>query len=647
MRYYEVLIGDSHYKSGAPLVYSSEDQLDNLSVVSVPLRNRLVTGYIRDEVDKPPFGVKPIKSRLSQRSLPFHCLQLADWLSQYYATSLGEALRQFGPSQAVVRRTDTPLPAVADRRLMLDLDAPLTREQKRAIESINGHASTTLLLHGETGSGKTRVYLELAQKALSQGLSAIILVPEIALTAQMALAVSKKLGQEAILLHSELSVAQRKKVWFQILEAGRPQVIVGPRSALFAPIHNLGLVVVDEAHEPAYKQEQSPRYHAVRAASQLGLLTSARVILGSATPSVTDYYLADNKKAVVSMGLQAVSGQKFKVEKEVIDLKKRQNFTKNTYLSNQLIADIEKTLADKKQVIIYYNRRGSARIIICGNCGWQLLCPNCDIPLVYHADEHIARCHICGYNQPPPGACPSCGNPDIIYKSIGSKALVEMVQKLFPAAKVRRFDSDTLPGQRLEDLYQQVHRGEVDILVGTQLLAKGLDLPRLGLVGIIAAETSLSLPDFSAEERTFQLLYQIIGRVGRGHNEGKVVIQSYDPADIIIKSATERAWPAFYEYTLAERQAFRFPPFSYLLKLVCRRATLSGAQKAADNLKRELIAKKLPVEIAGPTPSFYGRRGRYFFYQIVIKSKERPYLQQLASDLPAGWSADLDPVDLL
>jgi primosomal protein N' (replication factor Y) len=392
------------------------------------------------------------------------------------------------------------------------------------------------------------------------------------------LAVSKKLGQEAVLLHSELTIAQRKKVWFRILEADSPVIIVGPRSALFAPIHNLGLIVVDEAHEPAYKQEQAPRYHANRVASQLGLLTSARVVLGSATPSLTDYYLADQKKAVINMGLQAVSG---------------------------------------------------------------------DISLVYHADDHQARCHICGHHQTPPGACPTCSNPDIIYKSIGSKTLAEMVEKLFPAAKVSRFDSDTPAGQRLEDVYQQVHRGEVDILVGTQLLAKGLDLPRLGLVGIIAAETSLSLPDFSAEERSFQLLYQIIGRVGRGHNEGKVIIQSYDPDNIIIKAAVARDWPAFYEHSLAERRDYRFPPFSYLLKLVCRRATLQGAQSAAQKLKDELLSLNLPVEIAGPTPGFYGRRGRNYYYQIVVKSKDRPYLQQLADGLPAGWSADLDPVDLL
>jgi primosomal protein N' (replication factor Y) (superfamily II helicase) len=647
MYYYEVLVADSRYKSGAPLIYSSEELLGSLSVVSVPLRNRLVTGFINGQADKPPFAVKPIKTTLSQKTLPLHCLQLAEWLSQYYSTSLGEVLRLFAPSQTVIRRHTEAISEEPDQRLILDLDAPLTAEQSKALESIDNHPSTTVLLHGETGSGKTRVYLELAQKVLADGRSVIILVPEISLTAQMVMAVSKKLDRPAVVLHSELTVAQRKKIWFQILESGSPVVIIGPRSALFAPIPSLGLIVVDEAHEPAYKQEQSPRYLATRVASQLGLLTSSRVIIGSATPAVTDYYLAEKKDAVVSMGLQAVSGKKFKVAQEVVDLKDRKNFTKNSYLSNRLIMAVEQALAAKQQTIIYYNRRGSARIIICANCGWQLLCPNCDIPLVYHADDHLARCHICDHNHAPPNNCPDCGNPDIIYKSIGSKALVEIVQKLFPSARVMRFDSDNTPSERMENIYRQIHSGEVDVLVGTQLLAKGLDLPRLGLVGIIAAETSLSLPDFSAEERTFQLLYQVIGRVGRGHGQGKVIIQSYEPKNIIIKSAVTRDWNAFYEHTLAERQAFRFPPSSYLLKLVCRRATLKGAQNAAANFKQDLLAMGLPVEIAGPTPSFYARRGRYYYYQIVVKSKDRGYLQQMASDLPAGWTADLDPVDLL
>jgi primosomal protein N' (replication factor Y) len=235
----------------------------------------------------------------------------------------------------------------------------------------------------------------------------------------------------------------------------------------------------------------------------------------------------------------------------------------------------------------------------------------------------------------------------VVYKSIGTKTLAEEIKKLFPNARVQRFDSDNPAGEKLNEIYQKLVNGEVDILVGTQLLAKGLDLPKLNLVGIVSAETSLSLPDFTAEERTFQLLYQVIGRVGRGHTEGKVVLQSYHPDSALIKASLARDWSGFYKLALAERQTYRFPPFSYLLKLVCRRATLPGAETAAENLKTKLQELNLPVEIIGPTPSFYARRGKYFYYQMVVKSKNRNHLTKLAGAVPTGWTIDLDPQDLL
>ncbi|MGH7156858.1 MAG: replication restart helicase PriA, partial [Candidatus Saccharimonadales bacterium] len=287
------------------------------------------------------------------------------------------------------------------------------------------------------------------------------------------------------------------------------------------------------------------------------------------------------------------------------------------------------------------------RVILCKNCGWQYLCPNCDVSLVYHADQHLARCHICGFSSSPPVQCPNCGNPDIIYKTVGTKALVEEVQKLFPDKRVQRFDSDNLVGESLNDSYGELLRGDVDVLVGTQLLAKGLDLPRLGLVGIVSAESSLTLPDYTAEERTFQLLYQVIGRVGRGHAKGEVVVQTYEPDSVVIKSAVKRDYKQFYEHALLERQTFRFPPFSYLLKLTIRRATIKGAQGASDKLRTELAAAGLPVEIIGPTPAFYARRGKYFYYQLVAKSKDRDHLLELAKLVPQDWQTDLDPADLL
>jgi primosomal protein N' (replication factor Y) len=412
-------------------------------------------------------------------------------------------------------------------------------------------------------------------------------------------------------------------------------------------VHNLGLVILDEAHEPAYKQDQSPRYLATRVASQLGLLTQAKVVLGTATPSVADYYLAEARQAIVKMTIMAIGETKDKVECQVIDLKDRSNFTINPYLSKQLVDAISSTLSAKKQIMIYLNRRGSARLILCNVCGWQLICPNCDIPLVYHGDTHLTRCHICGYNQVPPSACPECQNPDIVYKSVGTKALTESIAKLFPNARLQRFDSDNISGEHLHEAYEKLQSGEIDILVGTQLLAKGLDLPHLGLVGIIAAESALALPDYSSEERAFQLLYQVIGRVGRGHGKGEVIVQSYDPKNIVVQSAINRDWDSFYKYVISERQKFRFPPFSYLMQLTCKRATLNGAEQASTRLKESLLAQGLPVEIIGPSPSFYARRGKYFYWQIIVKSKQRNHLTNLAKIVPPDWSINLDPIDLL
>jgi primosomal protein N' (replication factor Y) len=649
MRYYEVLLADAKYHSSAPLTYSSEGPLDILSVVSVPLRARTATGFVIAEADKPDFATKSVKNVMTLRPLPFHALQLAQWMQNYYVVTLSEALRQFAPTKPAVRpvKTTDQYSGKSNQIVQLALQSPLTTDQKRALTEIKASPSTTVLLHGETGSGKTRVYLELAKEVLSQGKSVVLLTPEISLTSQLAAAAQAYLQIKPLVLHSQLSTARRKQLWLQIIESSEPQVIVGPRSALFSPLANIGLIVVDEAHEPAYKQEQTPRYSALRVASQLGALTGAKVIYGTATPSITDYYLADERSAVVRMAQLATGAKLSHVKTEVIDLRERRNFGSNPYLSKQLCEAVSETLSAKKQVMIYLNRRGSARVILCNRCGWRHLCPNCDVSLVYHADQHLAKCHICGYSASPPVQCPNCGNPDIIYKTIGTKALVEQVKKLFPDKKVSRFDSDSPAGETINEIYGQLLRGDIDILVGTQLLAKGLDLPRLGLVGIVSAESSLTLPDYTAEERTFQLLYQVIGRVGRGHGRGKVVVQTYEPGSVVIQSAVERNFMRFYKHALAERRAFRFPPFSYLLKLTVRRATAKGAQDASERLKKELASLGLPVEVIGPTPAFYARRGKNFYYQLVAKSKNRDYLLTLSKLVPPDWQIDLDPADLL
>lgn len=646
MKFYEVWPADSRYRADKPLTYSYEIDLPPFSVVTIQLQNRTISGFIKGEVPKPSFELKPIKAVLSQQPLPTVYLELAKWLQAYFYCGFGDALRQLAPSKPAIRKVRQDDTAILTSSSAIDVQSPLTKDQTAAIKAIQKSPSTTILLHGDTGTGKTRVYLELAKDTIQKGRSVLLLTPEISLIAQLEQA-AQRLQVPTYVLHSQLTVAQRKKIWLGILEAKQPIIVIGPRSALFSPVRKPGLIVLDEAHEPAYKQESSPRYLATRVASQLGKLSGAKVILGTATPSVSDYYLADKLSAVVRMSEPAAGSKHGKAKLEVVDIRKRETFSRSQYISKQLIDATAQTLSDKKQVMIYLNKRGSARIILCNNCGWQLLCPNCDIPLVYHGDTHSARCHTCGHSQVPPSNCPDCKNGDIIYRSIGVKALYDELARLFPNANIKRFDSDNQSGEHLGELYPDLLSGKIDILVGTQLLAKGLDLPKLGLVGIIAAESSLSLPDYTAQERSFQLLYQVMGRIGRGHNAGRAIIQTYEPDSIVVKAAMARNYNMFYEHCLTGRRAFRFPPFSYLLKLTCRRVTYDGASKAATNLKAKLRAAGLPVEIIGPAPSFFGRRAGYFYWQIVIKSKSRGHLLELAELVPADWTVDLDPSNLL
>lgn len=649
MTYFEVAIADRRYRGDAPLTYSSESELAPLSVVAVPLQNRMVTGFVIKKAKKPLFKVKPVKNVLSRVPLPKHCFKLAGWLEEYYACNLGEALRQFAPTKPTLRRpAEEAHQSIAESpAIQLDLISPLTKDQAAAIKMIEKSDKTTQLLHGDTGTGKTRVYLELAKAVLEAGRSVILLTPEIALTSQLAAAIEQHIPFPAYTLHSHLTASERKKIWLALLESSQPVLVLGPRSALFTPIKNIGLIIVDEAHEPAYKQEQTPRYQTTRVASQLGHLTGAKVIFGSATPLINDYYLAEQYGAIIRMTQPAVSTSSTPSQKILVDLKDRTQFTKNNHLSNILIDEISTTLSAKKQILIYLNRRGTARIVMCSICGWQLHCPHCDIPMVYHADTHSVRCHICGRTSQPPPVCPNCANPDINYRSIGTKALTESVSKLFPEARVSRFDSDNLAGERVNEVYQRLRAGEIDILIGTQLLAKGFDLPKLALVGIVSAETSLALPDFTAEERAFQLLYQVSGRVGRGHTPGKAVIQTYNPENVLIKAAIERDFTRFYKYALAQRKLYRFPPYSYLGQFVCRRASLLSAEKAATGLRNLFVKQQKKVEIIGPAPAFYAKRSGQYFWQLVVKSKNRRDLVELARSVPANWTTDLDPSNLL
>ena len=643
-RYYYVWVRSDRFRGKEALTYSFDSALKPGSIVVVPLKSEQVLGFVAAETSKPVFRVKPITRMLPLPPLPKTNLALAEWIQQFYASPIGSITPLFLPagllnsqplSPAVVA---TPLPPVPD--------ITWTSEQKHALQIIQ--QPDTYLLHGRTGSGKTRIYLELARRSLTAGRSVIVLSPEIGLTSQLAAQFQAAYGQRVIVLHSQLTVKQRLQRWLAILHATTPIVVVGPRSALFSPVADIGLIVVDEAHDSAYKQEQAPYYHAVRAAGKLRALCNAVLVLGSATPSIGDYYLAETAhKPIVRLPHFALSRPSVRSDTTIIDLKDRGQFVRSPHLSLRLIQSIAASLERGEQALLYLNRRGTARVTLCDNCGWQAHCPRCDLPLAYHSDTFRLLCHTCGYHQAPFLTCPVCGSTSITMRSFGTKAIVEEVQALFPAARIMRFDTDSTKSERLEQQYDAVVQGATDILVGTQMLSKGLDLPKLSTLGVVLADSSLYLPDYTARERTYQLLTQVMGRIGRGHVAGQTIVQTYYPDSPLLESAMHDNWDEFYAAELAERKTYGFPPFCYILKASTARKSRTGAERAARALMLLLEQTALPIHIDGPAPAFHEKHGNTFRWQLIIKAKNRKHLLEVVEHLPAGWTYDLDPIDLL
>jgi primosomal protein N' (replication factor Y) len=333
---------------------------------------------------------------------------------------------------------------------------------------------------------------------------------------------------------------------------------------------------------------------------------------------------------------------------QIVNLTNQKEKTSYTLLSHSLLSAIKKALDAGEQSLVFLNRRGSARVILCQNCSWQAHCPRCDLPYTYHSDDHLLRCHTCGHTARAPAGCPDCGSADIIFKNPGTKSIVESLSQIFPQAVIARFDKDNLKNEKFESRYQDLQLGKIDIMVGTQLIAKGHDLSRLSCVGILMADSELSFPDFSAEERSYQLIKQLVGRVGRGHRAGHVVIQTYNEDGSIIKAASGNIdWENFYFSQLKTRKKYSFPPFAHFLKIEVSRATQKSSQGSAQKIASFLREQKVPVEVLGPHPSFIEKRGGKWIWQIIVSSKKRKYLVELIPVLPLKCSYDLDPNNLL
>ncbi|MBR2767081.1 primosomal protein N' [Candidatus Saccharibacteria bacterium] len=665
------------------LTYSFDDSLLLGQIVQVPIGRRVVPGVVVKKVAQPDFKTKSILKVLYSKPLPKHLLKTVKFIHDYYMVPSGQAVSLVLPrgveKQRRRRKTEQMFGMIDDKTFYsgprrsrpslrgsransraaalrnapslecpcrLPANIPLNAPQKSALEGLLKAPGATKLLYGVTGSGKTNIYLKMAAMALSEQKAVMLLVPEIALTGQLVQVFKEVFGDRVVVIHSQQTEAERHLIFEGILESEEPLVVIGPRSALFAPVAKLGLIIIDEEHESTYHQENAPKYSAIRVASFMAQEVDCPLILGSATPTVEDYYIASMRKTVVALKEKALSSA-MKPEIKMIDLKDRGEFSRNRYFSNSLLKAIADNLENGRQTLIFHNRRGSAPLTICDNCGEEILCPNCYLPLTLHADDYVLQCHTCGFSEKVPAGCPKCGAPGLLHKGFGTKLLENELKRLFPKARVRRFDADNKKGEGLDAVYSEVRDGEVDILVGTQTLAKGLDLPKLATVGVVQADAGLSLPDYMAEERTFQLLTQVIGRVGRGHiDTAEVFIQTYQPEHPVLLFAMQEDYLGFYEYMISKRQRAGFPPFRFVAKLEITMKTEAVVLRKVRELVKKLSADTRLI-VSPPQPAFHERTNRGYTWQIIVRARTRKVLLEALSGLDPNFKVTLDPPGLL
>ncbi|MEM5769424.1 MAG: primosomal protein N', partial [Bacillota bacterium] len=555
--YAEVIVNVSHRRVDRIFHYRIPAELQNEvwpgKKVQVSFGNRKVEGIVIKLTDTAPqMDLKPVEQVLDLPALPADLLALARWMADTYVCSYIDALNTVFPTKVLKRKR-------RKKKEKIFLPAPppqLTQAQQTALQSVV-HAlqkdeQTVILLHGVTGSGKTEVYLQAIQAAVDAGGQAIMLVPEIALTPQMETRVVTRFGGRVAVLHSRLSDGERSEAWRRMRD-GEADIALGARSAVFAPFNRIGLIILDEEHEFSYKQEDNPKYHTRGVAIQRAQDHGAVVLLGSATPSVESYYHAQQKHYALLTLPQRIE-QRLLPEIAVVDMREELKRKNRTVFSTALREAIAERLRRGQQSIILINRRGFSTFVLCRDCGLVLRCPHCSVSLTYHATDHTLRCHYCLYRCPAPDVCPACQSRHIRYFGAGTQKVEEELGKSFPAARILRMDMDTTSRKNShQEILGKFERGEADILLGTQMIAKGLDYPNVTLVGIISADMALNLPDFRAGERTFQLLTQAAGRAGRGEVPGLVIIQTYNPDNYSIQAVKEQNYADFYRQEIAVR----------------------------------------------------------------------------------------------
>ena len=514
----------------------------------------------------------------------------------------------------------------------------LNAEQQVAVEtilqSVQEQQSQTYLLEGITGSGKTEVYLQVIAEVLNQGKTAIMLVPEISLTPQMVQRFKSRFGEHVAVMHSGLSQGEKYDEWRKI-ERGEAEVVVGARSAIFAPIENIGVIIIDEEHEASYKQEETPRYHARDLAIWRSEYHHCPVVLGSATPSLESRARAQ-KNVYQRLRLTQRANQAATLPTiDVVDMRQEVENGNVSSFSMSLQEKLQERLEKNEQSVLLLNRRGYSSFVMCRDCGYVLPCPNCDISLTLHMDSKTMKCHYCGHEERIPYRCPNCGQDKIRYYGTGTQKVEEELQTLLPDSRILRMDVDTTRRKGAhEKILRTFGEGQADILLGTQMIAKGLDFPNVTLVGVLNADTALNLPDFRSSERTFQLLTQVSGRAGRAEKPGEVIIQSFNPEHYAIQLAKAQDYEDFYTKEMYIRHRGDYPPYYFTVQITASHPEENEAAKQMFQIARKLKQGLSPQAILlGPTPNAIMRVNNRYFYQVIIKYKQEPMLQPLLKEI--------------
>ena len=540
---------------------------------------------------------------------------------------------------------------------------PLLDEQKTVYEEIEKRlgSHSSILLHGVTSSGKTEVYFKAIQKVLEQGKNVLFLAPEIALASVLTQRLARRFGTDKTAIwHSSISDGEKFDVW-QKIKNNEIRILAGARSAVFAPLKNIGLIIIDEEHESAYKQTMpAPRYDARKVAQKLAELNNCPLLSGSATPDINTYYYAKNSGSLLEMKKRYNDYPMAKVR--VVDMREEHFRANHGVFSRSLKTAIEKNLRDKKQTIILMNRRGFSTYTQCLACGEVIPCPKCAIPLIFHSQTQTLKCHYCEHEEPLVTQCPKCGSDALQNCGTGVQKVELIAQKLFPNCNIVRLDSDSLARKNEHiRILEDFRNGKIDILIGTQMLAKGLDNPNVTLVGVINADNGFNLPDFRSCERGFQLLTQVAGRAGRGDNPGEVYFQTYNPDFFGLETAKQQDYKSFYNTEIEAREDFDYPPFSQIIRVILSSKNQFRAEKSAQEIAmrlNDIVDKRQltePVAVLGPNPCVIERLQEYYRFQILIKNKlgEKgrrfilSFLAQIKLPDDIKLTVDVDPIDIL